>query len=183
MSAAPQIKGLVYIDTRRQLFGAERTDASVALYNADYSADPAIAAAMEATAAIEGAGWGEPLWRARYQRTILNLRYPVRRDGRYIGLLAATVSINELSGFLQGLTATIGKNAFIFYGRDRVLAHSDLIEAYPGLSEAQPLPPLAQFGDATLAAIWRGDGRAAIGLDLPEGLEGVRLEVGGVSYL
>jgi len=48
----------------------------------------------------------------------------------------------------------VNVNAFILYGRDRVLAHSNMGAESVRPTADEPLPTLARFGDPVLAALW-----------------------------
>ena len=182
LASAPQVKGLVFIDTSHHLFGARRDAAGeLGIYSADYSNDrpvrDAIAAARQRRAAI----WGSPVWRAEYRTTLLNLRKPVRRNGELVGILVALISIGELSGYTVGLSDALGGTVFILHGDD-VLAHAMMADGYPGLSETKPLPALADFADPVLAATTRAVERPPLTIVLPDDMTGFVLDAFGERY-
>ncbi len=182
LASAPQVKGLVFIDTSHHLFGARRDAAGeLGIYSADYSNDrpvrDAIAAARQRRAAI----WGPPVWRAEYRTTLLNLRKPVRRNGELVGILVALISIGELSGYTVGLSDALGGTVFILHGDD-VLAHAMMADGYPGLSETKPLPALADFADPVLAATTRAVERPPLTIVLPDDMTGFVLDAFGERY-
>ncbi|MCZ6523986.1 MAG: adenylate/guanylate cyclase domain-containing protein, partial [Alphaproteobacteria bacterium] len=183
LAAAPQVMALVFIDAQHQLLGVERTDDGVRVYHADYSGDATVRGAVARAREAETLEWGPPAWRPRFELTILNLRQPLRRQGAYLGVLVAVVSVAELSDYLAGLSTLIGSNAFILYDRDRVLAHAQLIGRYPGLSVAAPLPELESFGDPVLAAMWREGAARELEIDLGKDIDGRLVEVFGERYV
>ena len=183
LAGVPQVRGLVFIDTEHRLIGAERGEEGPRAYTADYSDDAVVRQAVAATETAEGAVWGAPAWRPRFGLTILNLRYPVRREGRYLGILVAVVSIAELSTYLAELSEILGDNAFILYDRDQVLAHGNLIGEYPGLTQERPLPMLESFGDPVLAGIWRDAESQPLEIALPENTSGHWSDLYGQRYI
>jgi hypothetical protein len=183
LAGVPQVRGLVFIDTDYNLVGAERGPDGVRGYTADYSGDEVVRQAIAVTETAEGAVWGAPAWRPRFELTILNLRQPVRRDGVYLGILVAVVSIAELSDYLAALSEILGDNAFILYDRDRVLAHALLTGKYPGLTTEEPLPALADFGDPVLAGIWQDSERQPLEIALPANTRGHWSDLHGERYI
>ncbi|WP_051247704.1 adenylate/guanylate cyclase domain-containing protein [Inquilinus limosus] len=85
--------------------------------------------------------------------SVANLRRPVHADGRFVGVLSATITVDALSDHLR-TQAKPGTTPFILYGRDRVLAHPNMAVNRPALSREHPLPLLGEVGDPFLAALW-----------------------------
>src|SRR3546814_14530124 len=88
------------------------------------------------------------------------MRISVRvvRDGRLLAVVAAVLSVQARSHFVDDCTLQAGlRHAFVLYGRDRVLAHPALIDNVVGLGPEKPLPGLAEVGDPLLATIWNED--------------------------
>jgi class 3 adenylate cyclase len=183
LAAAPQIEAVMFIDPQLQGFTAGRSIIrdKIALNVIDYSRDPVIRQNMEDV--LQGLAWGSPIWREQYEKTYLNMAYPVTRDGAFIGAIVAVVSVQHLSNFIseKGLETT--GNRFILYGRDRILAHWLLMRGYPDRSSENPLPRLDKFGDPVLAAIWQSEGRHELELSLPEGTEGHFLDIFNEGYV
>jgi class 3 adenylate cyclase len=183
LAAAPQIEAVMFIDPGLQALvaGFDRASGDVALAVADYSRDPIISNSMRDVRS--GMTWARPIWREEFQKTYLNLAYPVVRDDTFIGAVVAVVSVRELSDFVAGVAAPEAGRQFVLYGRDRVLAHSLLAEGYPGRSATEPLPRLAEFGDPVLAAIWRRAGRHELHMKLPQGTDGHVLDTDDDRYV
>lgn len=112
------------------------------------------------------ADWGKPFFAQNSGRSFLNLYMPVRRQDQFLGALIASVSISELSEFLYALDGEVTDspfvNAFILYDERFVLAHPLFQGGYPGLSDAQPLPPVAAFGDPVLQVLWSSEQRIPV---------------------
>lgn len=183
LAPAPQIKVFAFIDTNHQLIGAGRVGEGAKVYTADYSRDPVVVAAIETGRNVPEAVWGEPVWRERYSTTMLTLGQPVYRDGVYLGLFVAAVSIEELSRALEEFVSRIvGHNAFVLYGRDQVLAHPYLIDGYTEISADAPLPRIEGFGDPVLASIWDPT-QSPLGIEMPAGIESHAVEALGARYV
>ncbi len=182
LAAAPQIEAVMFIDSNLQSFAAGRDIVrdNIGLNVVDYSRDPIIAKSMAEV--LQGPAWGPPVWREQYGKTYLNMAYPVRRDGDFIGAVVAVVSVQHLSNFISEKGLETAGNRFILYGRDHVLAHWLLMRDYPDRSSENPLPRLDNFGDPVLASIWQAKGRHELVLDLPEGTEGHVLEIFNEGY-
>ncbi len=171
MAAAPQITAVLFLDLDLQARGIARTPEGPQVVTLDYSGDPRVREGLRWGRTAEAPVWGEPLWREEPRQTVLNLRQPVRRNGEFIGILVAAVSVQALSGYLAGIDTSQGSNVFILYDRDHVLAHPNLQSGVPGRSDDSPLPSLAETGDPVLAAIWQQRDRYPL-----EILEGSELE-------
>ena len=182
LAAAPQISAIVFIDTEHQLIGVDRVDGKPVVYRRDYSRDGAVLDAVRAGWEAEAAAWGPPLWREKLGTTVINLRQPMRREGRYLGILIGIVTIGDLSAYLGALETIAGTNGFILYDRNAVLAHPNLIGRQPQLSEAMPLPMVSRFGDPVLQAIWQQEDRYPLRIVEGTDLEGHALDVLGERY-
>ena len=183
LAAAPQINALLLIDPEFQVVGVARTPTGVEMFTQDYRGDARVRAGMRVGRTTSEPVWGEPLWRDLPKQTMLNLRQPVRRDGRFLGLLVAAVSVSELSGYLAGLDSSVGSNVYILYDRQHVLAHPNLQSGVPGLSHDKPLPTLAESGDPVLTAIWRREERYPLEIIEGTDLEGHVLELFNEQYI
>ncbi len=183
LAAAPQINAILFIDASHQALGVARTPGSPATLVYDYAGDPQVEAAMGAAQAAAGGAWGEPLWREGPQETVLHYSRGVRRDGAFLGLMLAAVTVRELSGYLAGLDPAFGSNLYILYDRTRVLAHPSLQSRMPGLSDDKPLPSLHETGDPVLAAIWRQEDRYPLDVVEDTELEGHVLHLFNEEYI
>jgi class 3 adenylate cyclase len=103
-----------------------------------------------------GTFWGALFWSEPIRQPVLNVRTPVRRiDDAFIGGLIATVAVGDLSYLIGDASQGGDGRYFILVGRDKVLAHRQLVDPRGlGLSETKPLPTIADVGDPVLASIW-----------------------------
>ena len=183
LAAAPQIERVMFIDPAFKTFmaGRDGPDDAAILSEFDYSKDRFI---VDAISRLKSAPtWGDPIWRSKIKKTYLNLAYPVRKHGQYLGAIVAVVSIKELSSFVVGSAAGGAGKRFVLYGRDHVLAHWLMAEGYPGRSSQSPLPKLLGFSDPVLSSIWQTEDRYEIRFQLPKGTEGHVLDTFGNQYV
>ncbi|NQV61848.1 MAG: adenylate/guanylate cyclase domain-containing protein [Alphaproteobacteria bacterium] len=154
LAAAPQISVVAFVNPDLRVVRAFRNRPGGSVRESDWSDDPVFQRIFREAAQHNGPYWGELFVAESVGHTFINLRVPVRRQGRLLGVLIAGVSISELSAFLAELRDTFSETTFILYGRDHVLAHPLLLHGYPGLSDQNPLPELQQFNDPVLREIW-----------------------------
>ena len=174
LAATPQVRSVVFIHEDARMVLALRRDDGVDLQVLDVSQMPVIVAEFEAERARTGLHWADVVRPETADVTLLNIRYPVHRDGRYLGLLVATVRVDTLSALLEGTARTLGGSAFVVYDRQFVLAHPKLVDGVPGLSADHPLPTLDEVGDPLLAAVIRDDVASAVAARL-EARTGIRI--------
>lgn len=109
--------------------------------------------------------WAEVVRPPRERTTMINVRRPLRRDGAFLGLLAAGVEADRLSDLLDNDAYKLGGSAFILYDDDYVLAHPQMILGFPDLSPSQPLPRVNQIADPVLAAYLAPVDRALLDIE------------------
>ena len=130
LAAAPQILSIAFLDTKIFSVSARRAAWNeIRMYRVDRSGTPHIAAAFRQAEAAKSGFWGEVLYVEGF--TIVNRHVPVRRDGKFIGFVAALISITEASNVIDKFTKSFGGKGFVLYGRDKVLAHPILRAAHP----------------------------------------------------
>jgi class 3 adenylate cyclase len=166
IAATPQVSvlALLYPDMTILRAFRDRRERSVTVD--DWSGDPSVRRTLEHARGKAGVYWAELFVAERSGRTFINARSAITRDGRFAGTLIAAVSIEEFSTFVAGLKSDALGHAFILYGTDQVLAHPLLAERAFPVSDAAPLPRLADFPDPVLRLLWNEASRTA----LPEGL-------------
>ncbi len=123
----------------------------------DRSSDAELRQLLGSIREQRGASWGAPIWVDDLGETVINLRTPLFREGRFLGVLIQGVSIARLSRTLSKEAATDDFVYFVLYDRMQVLAHPLLVDTRKVFSDAEPLPALAMFGDRSLVEIWSSD--------------------------
>jgi adenylate cyclase len=106
-------------------------------------------------AEAHGTFWGALFWSQTLKQPLLNVRTPVRRkDDAFIGGLAATVGLGDLSLLIGEPEGSEG-HYFILVDHDHVLAHRRLIDPRGlKLTEDSPLPTIREVDDPVLARFW-----------------------------
>lgn len=184
MSATPQIHSVAFFDPRYDAVVVDRTGWGVSLFHKPMADDAEVHAAVDWASATRAPSWGPPVWIERYADTFLAVRQPVWRGDKFLGVLAATVSVGDLSRATIGVLAGDGSaTGFVLYGRDRVLAHPALIRKKGRQTDsANPLPSLADFDDGVLASMWSED-RYPLYIQMRKGIQGHAVDAFGTTYL
>ena len=183
LAAVPQVSVVAFVDPDLRVLRAFRNRPGAPVRLSDWSDDPSFRHAMNRLGQADAAYWGELFVAEDAGLTFINIRKPVRRDGRLVGGLIAGVSIQELSAFLSELRDAFTYNAFVLSGRRFVLAHPLLQQGYPGLSDEHPLPHLGGFGDPVLSEIWSSNRRPRIEASLAGPVEVRAVDYVGRTYV
>jgi len=154
LAAVPQVVRISFIDPSGSAIVVQRGIGQATAMTLDLSGVPAVRTSIEDAAGRIGGYWGELIYDEVLREPLINRRFAVWRDGRFIGVLGAFVSTHQLSDTIALEAATLTGTRFILYDRDRVLAHARMAEASIQSSSASPLPSLAALGDPVLANIW-----------------------------
>jgi hypothetical protein len=150
LALAPQIQFSAFFHREGKAFLYRREGPSRAQ---DWRADPNITRIVKELEGVEEVQWQGPVFSGPLNQTVIPATFPVHRDGRYIGVAGTSVSTRALSRFLASLDVS-GGAAFILRGKDHVIAHPLLIEAFlDGLvSHKTPLLRTKQTNDRVLTA-------------------------------
>lgn len=183
LAAAPQVSVVAFVDPELQVLRAFRNRPGRRIAWDDWSGSAYFRRVATEVAAADGADWGELYVAEDIGRTYINVRMPIRRDGRFAGALIAGVSIADLSEFLGRLDGAPAENAFILSDRRFVLAHPRLRDGYADASDLKPLPLLGEIGDPVLARIWQPARDDGIDADPADRFEARAVDHAGDTYL
>ncbi len=184
MASTPQVWEMGFIDTNLMVTRAVRSKDGIAIRLSDWSGSRETALMVENARAQPDPYWGELIWSAEARITLLNRRAPVWRNGKFLGVLIASVSVTELSRYLARRSKVeIEAVRFVLYGSEYVLAHSAMIKGGYALSERQPLPSRSQIGDPVLANLWKAATRQTLHLLLGPDTSGHRIDLGDDVYI
>lgn len=179
-AAAPQIFGMGFL----------RADGRFLRVVRGRGAAPAVTAAevpdlsrilAEARAGTRPDAWSEVVRTGDASATLLADWISVRRDGEFLGLLVASVAVDDLSRHLAGSGGPPGSNRFVLYGADRVLAHRGMAGGAYGRGEDVPLPRLDEVGDPALAGLRSGDARPLRLLDFDDDIRAHLADAAGAE--
>jgi len=158
LAPAPQIMGVSFLSRDGRWTGAVRTPDATAKI-APVENHGRLNEVLQQGLALGGAYWADPVWSTQLGSAILTVRTPVRRDGRFLGMILTAVATQDLSRFLRQMERTVETSAFILLGDDHVLAHPIMADRPLDYSTAQdgrlPLPTLAELGDPVAANVWQ----------------------------
>ncbi len=181
LSATPEVRSLVLIGADNSMLRALRHPNGVALDVIDVRAMPVISNAMDVARDRTGLYWAEIVLPETADQVLVNVRHPVRIGGNYVGLLAATVQVDQFSQILDDTARTLKGTAFILYDHHMVLAHPLLQTRRPPRGD-NLLPTIAEVGDPVLLAFDRPQSLNVLDRDFTE-KTGIRLaESGGTQY-
>ena len=190
LAAVPHLTSVVVFDPDHRMFGVRRAQGAagqgevggdVTLHRRDQSGNPAVARAFAQLGSTAGAFWGEPAVTSD-GLGVINLRRALRRDGEVIGILVAAITIPELSELVTEAGDRFGGTAFVLYGRDRVLAHPNLVAIKREAGADGPTAALGHVGDLVLASLWEGR-PVPMFEGAPGAAEVVHVTLGAESYV
>jgi adenylate cyclase len=127
--------------------------------------------------------WRPPLWTPSSRVAALLHDAPLRRDGRFVGMLAQIVPLERLSEDLGEFAAETGVTPFVLYGENRVLAHPLLIRDEQEDAREDPLPLLGEVGDAVLARLRSPDVVSPFGMRALKRSKAVVVKLGDRQYV
>ncbi|MEM7226666.1 MAG: cache domain-containing protein, partial [Pseudomonadota bacterium] len=185
LAATPQVAMLAFVDPEMTVVRGIRGEAGEGReVRIGPPRDPEFADRMQASARARDDGfWNEILYSERTQRAYVNYVRPVRRDGAFLGVVVALVSLNELSDLVSDVSNQLEGTVFILVERDRVIAHPNLTSPHPELSKASPTVGIGRVGDLVLAQFWSPETEPLKLTGEVENLETRQIEIGGERYI
>jgi len=183
MAATPQVRSIAFMNTHFDVLRATRSPEGPLIGLVNWSDDLQVREQMEEARVRTQPYWAELVWSQAAQSTLINLRAPVHRNGRFLGFIVSIVTVSDLSRFITSMEGQRRANSFILYGGDYVLAHRALARGGFPRSPRQPLPSLDQVDDPVLAAIWDLDVRSELPLTLTGETRGHMVRIDGTSYV
>jgi adenylate cyclase len=153
LAATPQVAGIAHVMPDRTMRRYSRDDYRV--FVDAWIDEPGMKQNLARAPAEPGTHWARPAWNPILRQTIVTLQAPLFGPGGFAGTLVAAITTADLSRYLASIGAEIEATPFILLGRERVLAHPNLVDrgaAMPAGGEA--LPRRDAIGDPVLARIW-----------------------------
>ena len=153
LAATPQVSSLVLVraDARMVIVGRRPEGVTVRITDARTMSSAVLA--LEAAHQMSELFWGDVVYPVGVDASLLNAHYPLRREGRFLGGLIATVEAGRLSSLLGRTAEALGGNVFVLYGHQgQVLAHPRLPEGNFKLHSGKPLPLISEIADPVLDA-------------------------------
>lgn len=154
LAATPQVAGIGFFrpdGTGRVWNRGER-----AAVGEDRSRDPGFHRWIMTGKRATTTTWRDPIWLDTLGKAAVLHDSPLRKDGRFIGMLGQVVLTEELSRDLTGNTLP-NTTPFVLHQGHSVLAHPQLVHWSPlGTGEYRPLAAVEEVGDPVLAALGAG---------------------------
>jgi adenylate cyclase len=184
LAAAPQIDGIIVAGTDFSAVAAIRQERGGAAETRILTIRPESGLRKVAVraAASDKAFWREPRFLRRRKSTVIGLCVPIRHGDTYRGFMVAGSFSRTLSEFTRDLSRPGRFEAFILFGRDRVLAHPGLINGSPKVNADNPLLALGEVGDPVLAHFAEARPRDDARLKLRKGAEAMLVDVDGTEH-
>ena len=152
LAGLPQVGALIFLNEAANGILVIRGDENTQVRAVAYGQSPEILRQFETAKSRHRVHWGRVLRAPDDTRTVLNVLKAIRIDGRFAGILVASVTISQLSAMLAAETLAMDGEAFVLYDQRFVLAHRRLAKGYNNASPEQPLPLVKDFDDPILAA-------------------------------
>lgn len=154
LAGTPQVSSLMFFSPDFKGIGVNRVGRRVESFHVALPQTPQNVLAAQRLEAAPQPYWGEVL-RIRTGETVINLRTPLKRDGRFVGGLVSAISILDLSGLMAEIGRDGTARPFVLLGRDQVLAHPGIVFGVPANGDPdKPLPLVSEYGDPVLANLW-----------------------------
>ncbi|NRB33991.1 MAG: adenylate/guanylate cyclase domain-containing protein [Rhodobacteraceae bacterium] len=132
MGSIPQISDVaVWRPNAREIIVTRGADQKLIVQTDDNQNDEIVKSYLRMLRNNREMVWIEPF--ISEGKTLMTVAAPLFYESKYIGTMAAGVSVGELSELIEELGNTYQTNGFIIYGNDHLLAHKKL----PELSRAK----------------------------------------------
>lgn len=156
LAATPQVTVLAYISTDKRVVRAYRGESGEGWrLDTDPPRDLAfMERTLQAGRERDKGFWNEILFSELSQRSYINYVRPVRRNGEFLGVVLAAVSLNELSDLVSLISDRVRGTVFILVENDRLIAHPNLTSGHPELSKETPTVGIGRVGDLVLEQFW-----------------------------
>ncbi len=185
--ATPQVSVIAFVDPDMQGLRVLPNRPGKPAESRDWAGAPTLEKAIVQARSAQEPFWGELYFAERPGQAYLNLFMPVYQGPSFRGMLVVGISVQELSEFLTELGSDetgMFLNAFILYQRDWVLAHPALLAgAFPGLSDANPLPRITRIGDPVLHDMWSSETRREADARYLSNFQAHGIDLGEVGYV
>ena len=153
LAATPQVSSLILVRADARMVVVVRHPDGVAVRITDARTMSSAALALEAAHQMSELFWGDVVYPVGVDASLLNAHYPLRREGRFLGGLIATVEAGRLSSLLGRTAEALGGNVFVLYGlQGQVLAHPRLPGGDFKLHSGKPQPLISEIADPVLDA-------------------------------
>ena len=184
VAASPQIGGVVIMNGDGRAVRVRRENASgrYEVSFPDLGKEQAFRDILHEARGRPSGYWGALFYNPKIESTFINYRRPLRRNGEFIGLIAAAVTIKDFSRLASELGDLFGNTTFVMYGDDKVLAHPRLMtESFPRTAN-DPAISVARLGDSVISGLGTAVPSNIADLSAYKDAQLDELDADGVSY-
>jgi adenylate cyclase len=181
LASHPELTSLVFYHAGAGRIRASRPDGTFIWEYLDTPLRPDQLQRLDNARRSSGVVWGEPFYAPGAKDIIINVLYPLNRDGRFLGYVSAALSVHELSAVVASVGAASGLVAFVLYGNDRVLAHPRLLASRDDQS-GEELPTLSTLHDQLLLALPKGEPAPEFKIAGAKGVDVIRASAPDGAY-
>jgi class 3 adenylate cyclase len=162
LAALPQVAGVAFLTPDYKAIVVSRNDERMVQEN--WAERPEIVEGVDSVKDGGYPNWSPPMLSPFTSNAIIVYRQPVRVNGKFVGVIAPAVTVQELGEYLRRISNDYDMTAFVLYGRDAILAHQNMpLFAFEPTMQ-KPLPALDKKYDPVLGDIWSSKARAPIAL-------------------
>jgi class 3 adenylate cyclase len=181
LATYPELTSLVFYHADGRRIRAWRPDGNLICEYLDTPLRPDQLQRLDNARTNSGVVWGEPFYAPGARDIIVNARYSLNRDGRFLGYVSAALSVHQLSAVVANVGAASGLGAFVLYGNDRVLAHPRLL-ALREEEVGEELPTLSTLQDQLLMTLPRGEPAPEFKIAGAKGVDVIRVSAPDGAY-
>ncbi len=158
LAATPHVTGLIYFSVERRSVRAYRDGPEGWRVDTTPSSEADFKERTLQAARQRNEGfWNEVLFSEQSRKSYINFVRPVRRNGAFLGVVLAGVSLNQLSDLTIEVSETDDNTIFVLADRDQVIAHPNLTSNHPELSKESPTVGIGRVGDLVLEQFWSAE--------------------------
>lgn len=157
LSATPSTHSLTLVTPSAEAIEVSRKDGTTAVRRVALPGGDAARTLVQEARRGDRPYWGPVIRHPEVGIAVINYRHPLVAGDRFLGIVAGTVALGDLSRALQSVADEFSGQAFILNSGGRVLAHPALADSgYVPTAEA-PLAGPEDIDDPVLRAVAAGD--------------------------
>jgi adenylate cyclase len=184
IAAVPQVGGMILMDGESRILRARRDpqDAKIAVDQLEPDSVARLIKELGKSPGKQGTYWGGIVRGEQTNDAFVNVRRSIQTAGVDSGLIAAGVTVGNLSLLLAKISGESDRVVYIRYGNDRILAHPLLALSGVVEEDGEVLPSLDLLGDPVLANIDKAEAPPLDDATLTEGTSFRQISVRGTRY-
>ncbi len=184
IAAVPQVGGMILLDGESRIMRAWRNseNARIAVDQLEPDSIARLIKELGKSSGNQGTYWGGIVRGEQTNDAFVNVRRSIQTAGVDSGLIAAGVTVGNLSLLLANISGEADRVVYIRYGSDRILAHPLLALSGAIEEDGEVLPSLDLLGDPVLANLDKAEAPPLDDATLTEGTSFRQISVRGTRY-